>query len=43
MLPERKFTWLIADFATGVYAPGYQERRRQRLKEKYGIDVPADV
>jgi len=26
----------------GIYGPGYQERRRQRLKEKYGIDVPAE-
>ncbi len=24
----------------GIKAPGYEERRRQRLKEKYGIDVP---
>jgi hypothetical protein len=26
---------------TGIYAPGYEERRRQRLLEKYGIDVKA--
>jgi hypothetical protein len=25
----------------GVYGPGYDERRRQRIKEKYGIDVPS--
>ncbi|CAO2656163.1 Nn.00g049660.m01.CDS01 [Neocucurbitaria sp. VM-36] len=25
----------------GIYAPGYEERRRQRLLEKYGIDVKA--
>jgi hypothetical protein len=31
---------IFADFkTTGVYAPGYQERRRERLLEKYGIDV----
>ncbi|RKF61988.1 NADH-ubiquinone oxidoreductase 21.3 kDa subunit [Erysiphe neolycopersici] len=24
----------------GIYAPGYEERRRLRLKEKYNIDVP---
>lgn len=24
---------------TGIYAPGYEERRRQRLLERYGIDV----
>lgn len=25
----------------GIYGPGYQERRAQRIKERYGIDVPA--
>ncbi len=33
------------DFETytmlGIYAPGYAERRRQRLLEKYGVDVKA--
>ncbi|KAI4205298.1 MAG: hypothetical protein LQ350_000621 [Teloschistes chrysophthalmus] len=24
----------------GIYGPGYQERRRERLKQNYGIDVP---
>ncbi|KAK4556483.1 hypothetical protein LTR86_006627 [Recurvomyces mirabilis] len=24
----------------GVYAPGYEERRAQRIKDAYGIDVP---
>ncbi|KAK5050338.1 hypothetical protein LTR84_003619 [Exophiala bonariae] len=24
----------------GIYGPGYEERRKQRLKENYGIDVP---
>lgn len=23
----------------GIYGPGYQERRKQRIKEKYGIDI----
>ncbi|KAL8841346.1 MAG: hypothetical protein Q9170_000977 [Blastenia crenularia] len=23
----------------GIYGPGYQERRRERIKERYGIDV----
>jgi hypothetical protein len=23
----------------GIQAPGYEERRRQRIKEKYGIDI----
>jgi hypothetical protein len=26
---------------TGIYAPGYEERRRQRLMDKYGVDVKA--
>ncbi|KAF9701639.1 hypothetical protein EKO04_000734 [Ascochyta lentis] len=25
----------------GIYGPGYEERRRQRLMDKYGIDVKA--
>ncbi|TVY84766.1 NADH-ubiquinone oxidoreductase 21.3 kDa subunit [Lachnellula suecica] len=25
----------------GIYAPGYDERRKERIKESYGIDVPA--
>lgn len=24
----------------GIYGPGYAERRRQRIKQNYGIDVP---
>jgi hypothetical protein len=24
----------------GIYPPGYAERRRQRIKDRYGIDVP---
>lgn len=27
--------------AIGIYGPGYEERRRERIKERYGIDVPA--
>ncbi|EHY59561.1 hypothetical protein HRR83_001162 [Exophiala dermatitidis] len=23
----------------GIYGPGYEERRKQRIKEKYGIDI----
>jgi hypothetical protein len=26
--------------STGIYGPGYDERRKNRLKEAYGIDVP---
>ncbi|MCJ1364214.1 hypothetical protein MMC16_003323 [Acarospora aff. strigata] len=25
----------------GIYGPGYDERRRERIRHKYGIDVPA--
>ncbi|KAL1864932.1 hypothetical protein Plec18167_009603 [Paecilomyces lecythidis] len=25
----------------GIYAPGYAERRRERIKQAYGIEVPA--
>ena len=25
---------------TGIYGPGYEERREQRIKANYGIDVP---
>ncbi|KAL8804518.1 MAG: hypothetical protein Q9182_002526 [Xanthomendoza sp. 2 TL-2023] len=24
----------------GIYGPGYEERRRERLKQRYGIDLP---
>jgi hypothetical protein len=24
----------------GIYGPGYEQRRKERIKEKYGIDVP---
>ncbi len=30
----------ITDYNLGIYGPGYEERRRQRIKENYGIDVP---
>jgi hypothetical protein len=36
-LPE--FHALINVFK-GIYGPGYQERRAERIKEKYGIEVP---
>jgi hypothetical protein len=30
----------LTDMNTGIKAPGYEERRRERIKERYGIDVP---
>ena len=24
----------------GIYGPNYEERRRERIKEAYGIEVP---
>jgi hypothetical protein len=38
------FTYYLNGFQltlTGIYAPGYEERRRQRLMDKYGVDVKA--
>ena len=32
-----------ADNDQGIYGPGYEERRAQRIKENYGIDVPRSV
>ena len=29
----------LSDDVLGVYAPGYTERRVERIKEAYGIDV----
>jgi len=28
-------------FILGIYGPGYEERRRERIRQKYGIDVAA--
>ncbi|KAI9728401.1 MAG: hypothetical protein M1828_003801 [Chrysothrix sp. TS-e1954] len=25
---------------TGIFGPGYEERRRQRIRERYGIEIP---
>ena len=34
-------TGAMADvYASGIYGPGYRERRADRIKENYGIDVP---
>ena len=30
----------FANGCAGIYGPGYAERRRERLKQRYGIDVP---
>ena len=31
---------LVANDDAGIYGPGYRERRADRLKERYGLDVP---
>ena len=36
--------WIFIDYlvlmtATGIYPPGYEERRRERIKERYGIEI----
>ncbi|KAF2278385.1 uncharacterized protein EI97DRAFT_465694 [Westerdykella ornata] len=38
---RRPISEIISDLGEGrgIYAPGYEERRRQRLLAKYGIDV----
>ena len=28
------------DMFAGITAPGYEQRRAERIKEAYGIDVP---
>ena len=30
----------FTDDCAGIYGPGYAKRRRERLKHRYGIDVP---
>jgi hypothetical protein len=30
---------LDTDTATGIKPPGYEERRRERIKEKYGFEI----
>lgn len=32
---------MLTKYYLGIYGPGYAERRRALLKEKYGIEVPA--
>jgi hypothetical protein len=32
------FGWTLLIESPGIYGPGYEERRRERLAEKYGID-----
>ena len=32
------FDWLTFRAGIGIYGPGWEERRRARLTEKYGID-----
>jgi len=41
MLQHDQTSYLADLLALGIYGPGYDERRRERIKEKYGIDVPA--
>ena len=38
LLAREKTLSLIS--TTGVYGPGYDDRRRERIKQNYGIDVP---
>lgn len=38
---DRTTSYVLANKPPGIYAPGYAERRRERIKQAYGIDVPA--
>ncbi|TAQ87336.1 hypothetical protein B7494_g4309 [Chlorociboria aeruginascens] len=35
---RRPIEQTISELGEGIYAPGYDERRRERIKERYGID-----
>lgn len=37
----RTFSALLT--CIGIYGPGYEERRRQRIKENYGIEITAPL
>lgn len=39
---SRRSRRLLTDYA-GITAPGYEERRAQRIKDNYGIDVPVSA
>lgn len=32
--------WLTSQISVGIHGPNYEERRRERIKEAYGIEVP---
>jgi hypothetical protein len=31
---------LVSQRIPGIYGPGYDERRRERIRERYGLEVP---
>jgi len=37
------FGYKILTSIPGIYPPGYEQRRAERLKERYGFDVPPPV
>jgi hypothetical protein len=37
--PPRFASAMHTDAVSGIRPPGYEERRRERIKEKYGIDI----
>ena len=39
---ERPSGFVLTSF-TGIYGPGYVERRAERIKNAYGIDVPSSA
>lgn len=36
---ERAMVTQLTQSSLGIYGPGYEERRAQRLKDNYGIEV----
>lgn len=40
MLSASSGQWHLTDCSVGIYGPGYEERRRRRIKDAYGIEVP---
>ena len=37
--PPYRFAVAMAHTLLGIRPPGYEERRRERIKERYGIDI----
>ncbi|KAI9680791.1 MAG: hypothetical protein M1817_004231 [Caeruleum heppii] len=38
---RRPIEQTVAELGEGIYGPGYAERRRERLKDRYGVEITA--